>query len=287
MKRNSAFSLIELSIVILIIGIIIAGVSQSSSLVRKIKLSSARQLTASSPVSGIRDLVLWAESVSENSFDTLEQRDGANVSNWYDINTQPQNRNNFSQSNAANKPTYKDNFFNGLPSLYFDGSSDYMQTSSAASSTSYFDNADFTIFIAVHFPNITQNTSVIFQLVQPGGARNLGFEFNNVNLLRMDSAGASATGANALGFDQGKIISGLRNSSNSFLYVNGTQYATAASGAPTTLSGKFCIGAYLDSLDYFTKMYVGEIIIYGHALSLEERKSVETYLGKKWGIKVS
>lgn len=287
MRRDSAFSLIELSIAILIIGIIIAGVSQSSSLVRKMKLSSAKQLTASSPVSGIKDLVLWVESVSENSFDNSEKSDGASVSNWYDLNPQPQNRNNFNQSNAANKPTYKENFFNGLPSLYFDGSSDYMQTSGSVSSSAYFDNADFTIFIAAHFPTVTQNTSVVFQLVQTGGARNLGFEFNNVNLLRMDSAGASATGASPLGFDQGKIISGYRNSSNSFLYVNGTQYANATSGASSTLSGKFCVGAYLDSLDYFTKMYVGEIIIYGHALTLEERKAVETYLGKKWGIKVS
>lgn len=48
MKKNSAFSLIELSIVILIVGIIIAGVTQSSSLIRKMRLSSARQLTSTS-----------------------------------------------------------------------------------------------------------------------------------------------------------------------------------------------------------------------------------------------
>jgi prepilin-type N-terminal cleavage/methylation domain-containing protein len=52
-----AFSLIELSIAVLIIGIIIAGITQSSSLIQKMALSSARSLTSSSPVASMRDLV--------------------------------------------------------------------------------------------------------------------------------------------------------------------------------------------------------------------------------------
>ncbi|MFM7621329.1 MAG: prepilin-type N-terminal cleavage/methylation domain-containing protein [Alphaproteobacteria bacterium] len=40
-----AFSLIELSIVILIIGILVAGVTQSSRLIRQMKLLSAQSIT--------------------------------------------------------------------------------------------------------------------------------------------------------------------------------------------------------------------------------------------------
>ncbi|MFM2200490.1 MAG: hypothetical protein RL769_545, partial [Pseudomonadota bacterium] len=40
--RHQAFSLIELSIVILIIGILVAGVTQSSRLVNQIRLSTAQ-----------------------------------------------------------------------------------------------------------------------------------------------------------------------------------------------------------------------------------------------------
>jgi prepilin-type N-terminal cleavage/methylation domain-containing protein len=287
MKKHSAFSLIELSIAILIVGIIIAGVMQSSSLIRKMKLSSVRQMTASSPVVGIRDVVLWIDSTSEQSFDTAEQADGSTISSWYDINPQSPIKNNFTQSTSANKPTYKQTFFNGLPSVYFDGSTDYMQTSTTSLSTNYFNNADFTVFVAAYFPTTTQSTSVLFQLVQSGGSRNLGFEFNSTNLLRMDSANASSTGSTALTFDQGVIISGYRDQSNAILYVNGAQYASATSGSSDILSGKFAIGAYVDSLDHFTKAYIGEIIVYGHALTTEERKAVETYLGKKWGVKVS
>ncbi len=56
---QKAFSLIELSIVILVVGILITGVIQGSNMVKKSQLQSARNLTTSSPVSGIKDLMLW------------------------------------------------------------------------------------------------------------------------------------------------------------------------------------------------------------------------------------
>lgn len=72
MKKN-AFSLIELSIVILIIGILIVGVAQSGSLVGKFRLSSARNLTQNSSVASIPGMIFWVDSVSEKSFDDADQ----------------------------------------------------------------------------------------------------------------------------------------------------------------------------------------------------------------------
>ena len=56
-KISRAFSLIELSIVILIIGILVAGVVQSSRLVKKMRLQTAQNLTTISPIPSIKDLV--------------------------------------------------------------------------------------------------------------------------------------------------------------------------------------------------------------------------------------
>lgn len=52
--KKSAFSLIELSIVILIVGILIAGVTQSSRMVGKSRIKTAKTLTQSSPVGSIK-----------------------------------------------------------------------------------------------------------------------------------------------------------------------------------------------------------------------------------------
>lgn len=35
-----------------------------------------------------------------------------------------------------------------------------------------------------------------------------------------------------------------------------------------------------------TKMDVGEVIVYGRVLKTKERKSVESYLSKKWNVKI-
>ncbi|MBM5781910.1 MAG: prepilin-type N-terminal cleavage/methylation domain-containing protein [Pelagibacterales bacterium] len=82
---NSAFSLIEMSIVLLIIGILISGVTQGLKLLNKFKLQTAQSLTQSSPVASISGLSYWFESTSEKSFSASEAVDEEKISNWYDI----------------------------------------------------------------------------------------------------------------------------------------------------------------------------------------------------------
>lgn len=123
-KKISAFSLIELSIVILIIGILVAGVTQSSRLVAQFRLSSAKSMTRSSPVNSIKDLVFWFESTSDNSIDDSQEEEGVAVTNWYDINSQSSQKSN---ATSATGPTYKANCINGLPCLKFNGTSQYLE----------------------------------------------------------------------------------------------------------------------------------------------------------------
>ena len=74
-RKNSAFSLIELSIVILIIGILIAGVTQGSKLYIKFKIATAQALTRSSPVNGVKDLAVWYETSLTESFNSTDSID--------------------------------------------------------------------------------------------------------------------------------------------------------------------------------------------------------------------
>ena len=67
-NKVSAFTLIELSAVIVIIGILIAGVMGATGLVKKSKIAAAQSLTKASPISGITDNALWLESSGESSF---------------------------------------------------------------------------------------------------------------------------------------------------------------------------------------------------------------------------
>ena len=64
--HKKAFSLVELSMVILIVGILIAGVSQGIDLYQDSRLATARSLTKNSRVGRIPDLVSWYETTNEN-----------------------------------------------------------------------------------------------------------------------------------------------------------------------------------------------------------------------------
>ena len=116
-NKSSAFSLIELSIVILIIGVLIAGVTQASRLVRQSKITTAQTLTQSSPVNSLKGLVLWLEPTMEASFQDSQKVDGGALTKWYDVNPQPTISNTFTASTGI---TYKQtSATNALPSVVF------------------------------------------------------------------------------------------------------------------------------------------------------------------------
>ena len=129
---KKAFSLIEISVVIVIIGILIAGISSGIDLYQDYRLTSARNFTKNSPVSRISDLKLWLETTSEKAFkvgtttnindykNIAVPNDQQDIGVWQeDVATKyPQEiahqMNNF-------KPSYVKNGIGGLPSIYFDG----------------------------------------------------------------------------------------------------------------------------------------------------------------------
>lgn len=127
-KSLKAFSLIELSIVVLIVGIIVAGVTQSTSLVRKMRLSTAKSLTASSDIASIPNLTTWLETTKDESLIDSEEDDGDTISVWYDINPQQTLKNNAQQLSATSNlhPTYISNCIKNLPCLNFNGSTTYI-----------------------------------------------------------------------------------------------------------------------------------------------------------------
>ncbi len=123
MKSNKvkAFSLIELSIVILIIGILIAGIINSSSLVRKFRLSTAESITSSSPVAGIKGLELWLETTMDDSFKSGEALDNSPITEWRDINPQSNRKLSVLPPATNSKPRYVEKGFDGfIPAVRFD-----------------------------------------------------------------------------------------------------------------------------------------------------------------------
>jgi prepilin-type N-terminal cleavage/methylation domain-containing protein len=294
--KKRAFSLIELSIVLLIIGIIITGITQSHRIVSGFRVSNAKTLTQSSPVSSITGLVLWLEtSLVDSTSDTNGVRDidnGVDVTTWYDINPQSSSKLNFT---TAVSPAFTINGINSVPSLDFT-TNDYMTNTAgvlAVGDTSY------TIF-AVHRPDATPTgTQFIFgqsdggtcgtgdlaALYMNATAGNGGFNCTASGALTTPALAANTTyvvGFVSDGTAAGSATVGSRVAVNSSTATGKTMTSNAGPEGLVAM-----IGA--DPDDNTANNYEGlisEVIVFDRPLKDSEFVSVMQYLGKKYGVDI-
>jgi prepilin-type N-terminal cleavage/methylation domain-containing protein len=311
MKLKRAFSLIELSIVTLVIGILIAGGMQGTSLYVKMKLATARSLTQSSPANGVSDLVLWLETTSEASFPTSLD-DQSPVSTWNDNNPQQTNKSNATASGTA-RPLYVANGINGLPALKCDGVDDLI---SITAGTNYYPIAapsntnNFTIFLVAYPDAVTHQidaqTNDVFDSSGTVGQKYiLGAAHGGSYGSTADIVGAVISlGTNGVSiYEHGSNYMAplaVYNGSNGLsapviitlnyknktptIFINGTSVQVGLTSLKNSVFPpvQFCSGAY----GAFSGK-IGEIIIYGKLVPAAKRAQIEKYLGKKWGIKVA
>jgi len=303
LTNKKAFSLVELSIVILIIGIIIAGITQSSRLIAQFRLSSAKTQTKGSPVPSISNLVMWLEPTLDESLLDSEREDtdlvaNNGISTWYDLNPNS-NKNNATQTSTTLRPKYYAKCINNLPCIRFDGSNDVMSFSGTD-----LVGTNFTIFVVDQrraatgiFVGKNSSTSSLAGLIigyTTPSTINFANGDNNQNAYNASIASYSTPPVARVH----SFVNYFKNS-DSFNYlthfINGSAASSGTEVKASTASGSTngLLTSYSDasigsgfnggtSVPYNGD--IGEIIIYSKALKLEERVAVEDYLTKKWGI---
>ncbi|NBV05888.1 MAG: hypothetical protein EBS06_01450 [Proteobacteria bacterium] len=300
-NKITAFSLIELSMVILIVGVLIIGTIMGNRLFLESRISSAATLTQSSDVSTIKDLVAWFETtVSENisTGSTLKTYidDGDSISSWNNYTSQSNSQYRLTQSTSTKRPLYKTNIINGLPVLKFDGVDDYFTMTNLV-------GRHFSLFVVIKtsavgttgfayngFPIVTSDQSGITNDIIPlaiGGGYPETFVGNA-------TGGSESTntlvGSKKINDNLAHIVFVSRNYSTGTktIYVDGgssvsdsiTSSGIMEANSSTTIGGDIVNSKY-------TSIYIAEIIIFDRVLLDEERKEVESYLSKKWGITIS
>ena len=141
MKKDSklGFSLIEISVVILIIGILIAAINTGTDLVKKSKTASAQNLTSNSPIYGMENLVLWFESSLPDSF----YNEGDPIDLWSN-NSPFYNIGSAVQETVANRPKYMKDSINHTPAVLFDDDTQFLEIKNIGNTL---EESDLTIFI--------------------------------------------------------------------------------------------------------------------------------------------
>lgn len=292
---NGAFSLVELSIVILIVGIITAGVTSSSSLVRKFRISSAQSLTKGSIVNGINGLSTWYETSLDESFLRSEISGntavGLPISTWIDANSQQVAKNNLAQSVGASKPKYYTDVLNGLPGVRFDGLASFMTFDGMALA-----GTNYTIFI-VEQRRAGATSSVPRALITGSNetdGNSLVLSYSDSTKLVFGHYGSANNMeiTTAIYASPRPTIHTFRFSSN-----EGKQYWSNGGSAPdasissttqNTALASFAgaqVGRSFSSSSYYSGD-IFEIIIFANALNKEDRQSIEEYLAKKYNLTI-
>lgn len=301
MKKHSAFSLIELSIVVLIIGVLIAGVTQSTRLVKQARLRTARALTQSSPVVSMTGMLVWYETSLESSFASTVQNDGDTVSTWYDNNPQSSSSQRLNATTGAGTATFYNSIFNGgIPAVRFGGSASLSINSAL---TAMMVGQPYTIFV-VEQKRSTASTG--YFLGSSGTActtpsttnpcfgysadTTVNFGGNTVALsgsgVAVSSYTTPVTRIHAAMLDTiGVAVSGTAGKR---YWLNGGAAAGDAYDTTTTTSYATLTALASPTLGLATAAYyvgdLAEVIIFNRALKTEERLAVEAYLGKKYGV---
>lgn len=296
LKNKKAFSLIELSIVLLIIGVIVAGITQSSRLINAFKLNTARNITKSSPVASINGLALWLETSLDESLTgatVTSPDDGDNIARWNDIN--PQNTSKINFSIGSNYPTYKASGINGLPSVKFNGTNQALTNTTQGPISAGSDT--YTMFMVWRIDAVGAVRNLFSQGSNPTVVQTMFNYYTAASPAYLSFGGhgndfnsASAT-VIALRDYIGAMSVNNNNANNISIYFNSNTPIVGASSGGTAglnIASTFAsIGYYPGSPFYYYNGLISEIIVYDKLLKTEEIIAVNNYLSKKYAIKLT
>ena len=317
-KKNKAFSLVELSVVIVIVMIMIAGLIQSSRIIGSMRIATARNVTQSSAMPWINYIVTWYDATAADAFLESETDDGDKISRWNGAEVRYSDRINLDQADDGKKPIYTSNGMYGLPSIKFDGTDDHLISENLEQSILTYRSAS--VFIVFEPRTITANDkrSILYQPAECGREFDVGYNFNSKGNFGIASSSGTcgSTNATATGIDfvvqNEKIVASLiiyqspmtkgetsnvksfRNGYLENVYKVNDGYNSAlieSSKKYSDGSNRIYIGARKTSdnavpTSFFNGL-LGEMIVFNRSLNNEDRKEIEKYLGKKWGIKVN
>ena len=294
MRHKTAFSFLEISIVLIVISLIMAGVMEASKLVKSSRLANARTITGKSIVPDIKGLVAWFETSLSDSLKASENYDGAQISTWYDVSPSSiiLKKNSLSKSASAGV-TFVSDGINNIGSLKFSGSGNDSSndTGSKISLSGFYQgsSARNTIFIVFRPTVLPSSYSRIFIDSGTGATSTAGLAANNSVYFNLGSNSNTATASNPANFagDQNYILAIYFNGANSKAYLNNVnQMAGDALVNPGSnpLNG-LTIGSDKNG-GYSFNGLISEIIIYNRPIQNSERKDIFRYLSDKYKIPV-
>ena len=285
--KNLAFSLVELSIVFLVIAILIVGASQGYGLVKSARISNARSITAKSPISQTPGLQAWYETTSKDSFDQSQVIDGAQLTKWKDISPGSiLTGKNILTTTASSNVTYSQSSINKLPAVKFSGSG---KLSLLAFTQAY---SEATIFLVIKL-NYAPDASN-YKTILDGFSTSSDFSFSIKSDRTQVYAGGTIAGAQTNSvtnsfFNSGEFAIAIYfNGTSSKVFLNNTESMLGGSdfnSGSNQLVGLTLGANKLGNLGF--NGLISEVAIFNRAIKSTERKEIFNYFSKKYKINIT
>lgn len=286
-RAKKAYTMIELSIVLIIAGLLVATVLVGgSALVRSARVSNARSATSDSPVPITDGLIAWYECSIPDSFISTEiVANSSNLSTWYDRSplSLPLKKNALTTT-ASTNVTYKFDGMNKAPSIVFSGSGKLSIANFYQGSF-----AQATIFVTFN-PTSTSGTTTLLDSGPSNSTYSISISSTAITLNAGTAATTSSSGNPAsIGTNKNYIIAAYFNNSSSKVYLNDTSNVTgngSALNAGSNIMNGLTVGANNAGSSGFNGQ-ISEVIIFNRLLNVAERKAVMQYLAKKYQVTVN
>ena len=273
---KKAFTLIELSFVILIIGVLIAAIVLGKNLISRSKISNAQTLAQSSSVLSIPELRMWIETSLDRSFKPNEMVDGAPITVWNDINPFASKVSVSSVGTGPNRPTYSTvHTINSIPGVWFQSSAgDYLRIGDA----SFLNNTDYTICVSEKRESNAAGNYFIGDTTVTTSNQNLLLGYLADGTVIHSQAGTTAA-ANTNAYSSSvelfassklpRVFCFIQDSvAGKSTYINGILAATSTNTSKLSNITSLSIGRSYSGV-------IGEVIIFTKALNLAEINTVK------------
>jgi len=219
----------------------------------------------------IAGLQLWLDAADSSTIST-----GTGVSEWRDKSATGSK---WAQATGNDQPATGTATMNGRNVLVFDGTSDSLSATTPLSTS-----MPLTMFFVQRIITATQfgmsytsgTVTAHFDLRQTQFNARLNILANSTTLI--NEASGTREGVNDI------LAMTFPSSGDNTIYRNGSQLSLTSTTARPILTGTHYIGRRSDG--FYANIQVAEIIAYSTQLSDTDRRTVEAYLGKKWGITV-
>lgn len=281
-KNLRAFSLFEMSMVIIIISLTIAGITLSTRLIGQSSLARAKILTKNSPVKDIENLLFWFETSLEESFILNEISDAGSISVWKNLALSQSFSADATQNSSVSKPKfYEKTINNSIPALRFDGNNDWLSLDSSV--VRKLINSSYTIFV-VEMRTSSKSGNYFIGGSGSSSGENLVLGYKDSNTIEQNHLNG------AFDYDIDNYSEPLLRihsfnyslTDGKILYLDGSLNPNKTEIVASNPINSFVGASIGKSQSNNYQGDIAEIIIFNRNLKSEERNAIFKYLAKKY-----